>query len=187
MSRILEIFACGIRISWKFLRVESGILEMFACGIRNLGNICLWNPESWYIFAGGIRNLGNFCMWNPESWKCLPVESGILGLGIRNPTNNWNPSSTEKDLDSCTWNPESMAWSPESKTALNSFTWGETELSYNTSTLKNPNRVKSPVLSPFLMDWSKMSLSFSWKDYRETKEKWNQSYKPTPCTYLEQH
>ena len=110
-------------------------------------------------------------MWNPESWKCLPVESGILGLGIRNPTNNWNPSSTEKDLESSTWNPESMAWSPESKTAFNSFTWGETELSHNSCTLKNPNRVKSPVLSPFLMDWSKMSLSLFWKDYRETKEK----------------
>ena len=32
----------------------------------------------------GFRNPGNFCIWNPESWKFLLVESGILGLGMRN-------------------------------------------------------------------------------------------------------
>ena len=29
-----------------------------------------------------------------------------------------NPSSTEKDLESSNWNPEYMAWNPESKTVL---------------------------------------------------------------------
>ena len=29
----------------------------------------------------------------PESWKYLLVESGILGLGIRNAINDWNPES----------------------------------------------------------------------------------------------
>ena len=61
-------------------------------------------------FAYGIQNPGNFCSWNPESGKfllvesgireILPVESGVLGFGIRNialrignPTNDWNPES----------------------------------------------------------------------------------------------
>jgi len=58
------------------------------------------------MLACGIRNLGNFVC-------------GILGLGIR------NPSSTEKDLESSNCNPESTAWNPESKTVLDSLTWGE--------------------------------------------------------------
>ena len=38
------------------------------------------------------------------------MESGIHGCGIRNPQ---------------TWNPESTAWNPESKTLLDYLTWGE--------------------------------------------------------------
>ena len=37
-----------------------------------------------------------------------------------------NPSSTDKDLESSTWNPESTAWSLESKTVLGSLRWGDT-------------------------------------------------------------
>ena len=29
----------------------------------------------------------------PESEKFLPVKSGILAIGIRNATNDWNPES----------------------------------------------------------------------------------------------
>jgi len=64
----------------------------------------------------------------PESKKFLPVESGILGFGIwntaqgiGNPTKDWDPESTfhgQRNL-------ESTAWSPESKTVLDSLTWGE--------------------------------------------------------------
>ena len=44
-------------------------------------------------------------------------ESGIpLTIGIR------NPSFTEKDLESITWNPESTAGNSESKTVLDSLT-----------------------------------------------------------------
>ena len=42
--------------------------------------------------------------------------------GIRNPSNDWiseSKSGTE------TGNPESTAWNPESKTVLDSLTWGE--------------------------------------------------------------
>ena len=62
------------------------------------------------------------------------MASGILDLGIRNTelqeiqtaTDNWNPESklTEKDLESSTWNPETTAWNPESKTVLDSLPWG---------------------------------------------------------------
>jgi len=41
------------------------------------------------------------------------MESGIHGCGI------WNPQ---------TWNPESTAWNPESKTLLDYLTWGDYEV-----------------------------------------------------------
>ena len=72
-----------------------------------------------YFFASckGIRIRG--------SEKLLLVESGILGFGIRNVaqgirnlTEDWNPESSTRDL-------ESTAWNPESKTALDSVTWGD--------------------------------------------------------------
>ena len=42
----------------------------------------------------------------PESGKFLPVKSGILGIGIRNATNDWNPESKFhwQRLESGTWN-----------------------------------------------------------------------------------
>ena len=33
------------------------------------------------------------CRFRPDSPKFLLVESGILGFGIRDPTNDWNPES----------------------------------------------------------------------------------------------
>ena len=58
------------------------------------------------------------------------MESGILGFGvrntdqgIRNPANDWNPESKfhKQILESNTWNPESTAWNPEPKSALDSL------------------------------------------------------------------
>ena len=55
-----------------------------------------------------ILESGKFFSWNPESSKFLPVQSRILGfgirtttLGIRNPTYDgiWNPSSADKIWD----------------------------------------------------------------------------------------
>ena len=106
-------------------------------GFRNPGNFCMWNPEYWEFFhvesgilenfACGFRNLGNFRLCNPESWA---LESGIqlqesgipLTIGIR------NPRSTEKDVESSTWNPEPTKLNPVSKTVLDSLTWGDTRL-----------------------------------------------------------
>ena len=91
------------------------------------------------IELSGRPTLGNpdwnpikFCFWNPASGKILLVESGILGFGIRNPTNNWNPEFNFHwhGLESSTWNPESMAWNPESKTTLDSFTRRESGVQF---------------------------------------------------------
>ena len=70
----------------------------------------------------------------PESVKFLLMESDVLGVGIqntargiRNPTNDWNPESKSywQIMKSSTWNRESTAWNPESKTVLDSPTWSE--------------------------------------------------------------
>ena len=67
----------------------------------------------------GFRNAGNFCLGN------LGIGIRNRGRGIRNPTNDWNPESKFhlQRLESSTWNPESTARNPESKTVLDSITW----------------------------------------------------------------
>ena len=55
----------------------------------------------------------------PESGKFSHVESRILGLGFRNTAVGIrNPSSAKKYLEYGYWN-------PESKTVLDSLTWGD--------------------------------------------------------------
>ena len=74
-------------------------------------------------------------------WENLLVESGIrknFTCGIRTP-GFWNPESHYQlesgypeskfywqILESSNCNPESTTWSPESKTVLDSLTWGDT-------------------------------------------------------------
>ena len=79
------------------------------------------------------------CKWIriPKPVKYFLVESGIrencvcgiwtTGQGIRNPTKDWNPESKFhwQRLEESTWNRESTAWNPESKTILDSFTWSD--------------------------------------------------------------
>ena len=85
------------------------------------------------VRKSGFRNQGNFCLLNPESHAEIwvgqpgiqPKESGIpLTIGIR------NLSSTGKKLiiqsSVSLRDQESTAWNPESKTVLDSFTWGDT-------------------------------------------------------------
>ena len=63
----------------------------------------------------------------PEFEELLLMESGIQleeygippRIGIR------NPSSTDNDLESSTWNPESMAWNSESKIVLDALSLGD--------------------------------------------------------------
>ena len=82
-----------------------------------------------HLMESGFRNEGNFCLWNTESGKSLLSSCGIWNTaqGIRNLTNDCNPESTFhwQRPQSTTWNLESTAWNPESKTALDSLTLGE--------------------------------------------------------------
>ena len=59
-----------------------------------LFTICISSHER----ESGFKTPAIFCKWNPDSRKILPVESGILGLGIRNTaqgirnlSNDWDP------------------------------------------------------------------------------------------------
>ena len=76
------------------------------------------------VRKSGFRNQENFCLLgNQEYSPCK--ESGIpLTTGIR------NLSSTGKKLiiqsSVSLRDQESTAWNPESKTVLDSFTWGDT-------------------------------------------------------------
>ena len=64
--------------------------------------------ESEFPGAEEFPNLGNFCLWNPCSFV---LESGLQlkESGIPSTIGIQNPSSTDKY-----WNPESIAWNPES-------------------------------------------------------------------------
>ena len=102
--------------------------------------------NSKYIFWVNVPQCFTLCkeIGIPESGKFLPVESRIgenflmeseildFGIqktaqGINNSTNNGNPESKFywQRLAFSTWNLESIAWNPESKTVLDSPTWGE--------------------------------------------------------------
>ena len=79
------------------------------------------NERSPHVRESGILNRENFCLWNSEYGKCLLVESGIRGFGIR------NPSTTDKESEFSTWTPESTMCNPESKSVLDSLTWDKKE------------------------------------------------------------
>jgi len=87
--------------------------------VNSSGVVWISSPHG-HVKECGFRNPVNFCMSNPGSWKLLLVESGILGLWIRNTAvrirNPFitigirNPSSTGKDLEPSNCKPESMTW-----------------------------------------------------------------------------
>ena len=61
----------------------------------------------------GFQSPGNFCLWNPGFWS---LESRI----------QLNPAQSRKfhsRLEYSTWNPESRAWNPGSKTVSDCLTW----------------------------------------------------------------
>ena len=62
-------------------------------------------------------------------WDILGFGIRDTAQGIRNPTNDWNPEFKFhlQELESSTWNQESTAWNPESKTVLDLLIWGDTE------------------------------------------------------------
>ena len=95
---------------------------------------CLGNslPDFFFQNQSGIPAVSGI----RQSFACgsLTLKSGSLGFGTRNTTQGiWNSltigiqnqSSTIKESKCSTWNLETMAWNPETKTvALN--TWGDT-------------------------------------------------------------
>ena len=106
----------------------------------------VWETKENYIKPhvreSGSCNPRNVSLWNPEYKKIFLVESGILGFGFRNtvqgiryPTKNWNPESKLhwQRLESSTWNLESTAWSPESKTVVYSDARDDTSLVVSSS------------------------------------------------------
>ena len=65
----------------------------------------IFSPHVW---ESGYQNLGNFYLWNPESWA---LESGIQSCwnpGIPLTIGIPNPSPTENDFESSSWNSESI-------------------------------------------------------------------------------
>ena len=96
----------------------------------------------------GFRNPVNFCLeicWN-QAGKFL-VEFGILGVGIRStlssrnpdPANDWNPNNPNSPDKKCQKkNPESAACYSQSKTVLDSLTWGRALLFYCTTCTWQP-------------------------------------------------
>ena len=91
------------------MNLESGrcLLEIYTCGIRNPR---LWNPK--------------YSSVNPESHQKLEFADR-------------NPSSTGKDLEFSTWNSESMAWNPKTKSILDSLPWGDRSLGIGTLSSNN--------------------------------------------------
>ena len=90
--------------------------------------------------------------WIPNSGKFLPVESGIhklfvvksgiMGFGIQNAANDWDPECKFP----LTENPESTALIPESQTASNFLTWGE---SFNMLYPTMLDKVRPTLLAQF--------------------------------------
>ena len=70
---------------------------VIAAGVKRIVvkkvTISTMNERSPHVRESGILNRENFCLRNPEYGKCLLVESGIMGFGIR------NPSTTDKELE----------------------------------------------------------------------------------------
>ena len=89
-----------IQFEWHFAPCQ--VIRNPESGIQVIMACGIQNP------ANGIQNLESSHLWNPEF---IYVESGIHRHGMRNPQ---------------TWNPESTAWNPESRTFLDYLTWGET-------------------------------------------------------------
>ena len=97
--------------------------------------------ENPFVSCKGIRipECKKFLLVESRIWENLLVESGILGFGIRNtaqgirnPANFGirNPISIDKDWNAVIgiWNPQCGIQNPESKTVLDSLTWGKSFL-----------------------------------------------------------
>ena len=129
--------------------------------VNSSGVVWISSPHG-HVKECGFRNPVNFCMSNPGSWKFLLVESGILGLwirntavGIRNPflscfirTGIRNPSSAGKDLEPSNCKPESMGWKQNPRVSWISLHGENLALVSSVSQASVPRLCTDPPFSP---------------------------------------
>ena len=124
LSSLVKLECMQASVSWKLL-ILRGLARGWKLYHSNMKRLLDFAPCK----GTRIPESGKFCLWNQESRKILLLESGILGFGIRNstqeiwnPTSDWNPESKFdwQIVDSSTLNAESTAWNLKSKTVLDS-------------------------------------------------------------------
>ena len=114
-----SLFQCNIYSLFSFI-FDLSIDCFFHLNIKKL-----WKSKNPFALCKGIRI--------PECKKFLLVESGILGFGIWNTAQGIrNPISIDKDWNPVIgiWNPRCGTQNPESKTVLDSLTWGKSFLQF---------------------------------------------------------
>ena len=126
-----------------------------------------------------FRNPANFCMLNLGSWNFLLVESGILGLWIRNTAVGiWNPflpcfitigirnpSSTGKDLEPSNCKPKSMAWKQNPRVSWISLHGENLALVSSVSQASVPSLCTDPPPPPLRLsvtEVTELKLCSSW-------------------------
>ena len=95
LSSLVKLECMQASVSWKLL-IWRGLASGWKLYHSNMKRLLDFAPCK----GTRIPESGKLCLWNQESKKILLLESGILGFGIRNSTQEiWNPTSD--------WNPES--------------------------------------------------------------------------------
>ena len=93
-----------------------------------------WTKETVYekrlwLTSPNVTKSGNFLLVDTGIQEVYACGIWILRFGIRSPTNGWNRESKfhwqRIQKISIKSNPKSTAWNPESNTALDSLTWGD--------------------------------------------------------------
>ena len=120
-SEIRENFACRTRNTAQGIRNPTvTVIEPHFTDTRLIRTVFFVPGESPCIFS----------KFNPLI-RTPSVVPSVSVLTVFDCTYDCNSESKfhEQGLESSSWNPESTACNPESKTVLNSLTWGETKAS----------------------------------------------------------
>ena len=125
----------SVAVSMYYLFFFSFIFDLSIDCFFYLNIKKLWKRKNPFALCKGIRipECKKFLLVESRILENLLVESGILGFGIRNTAQGIrNPVSIDKD-----WNPVIGIWNPwcgiqntESKTVLDSLTWGKSFLQF---------------------------------------------------------
>ena len=90
------------------------------------------------------------------------MKSGILHFGNRNPTNGWNPESKFHWQRLESWNPESIAWNPESKAVLDSITWSNNQFHTLTDYTLSKEKEPCPISNHKSLNLYSISVKNLW-------------------------